>query len=167
MIRPKDSEYAPSFRGYVGLVPEADVLSVLEAQLQDVQRLAVATEATVTFAYAPGKWTIRELAGHVGDAERVFRFSAFRSAGHTNPLPGFDENTYVSRASFNEEPLADLVESFLLQRRANLLMLRALRGAVGPLRHGERTRRHGSRTGVDHGRTRPASSRNSPGTIRR
>jgi hypothetical protein len=126
MTRPNGEEYAASFRGYVDLVPEEDVLSVLEAQLHELQALtSIVPERTETFAYAPGKWTIRELVGHVGDGERVFGFRAFCfSRSDPNPLPGFEENNYVANANFNRMPLAHLLEDFALQRRSNLSMFR-------------------------------------------
>ena len=128
MTRPKDDECASFFRSYVRLVPETDILSVLEAQLQDVHRLrSIVPSHRETFAYAPGKWTIRELVGHVGDAERVFGFRAFSfSRADRNPLPGFDENDYVANARFNTMPLADLLDEFACLRQANLRMLRSL-----------------------------------------
>jgi hypothetical protein len=131
MIRPKEDEYHPFFHDYVTLVPEADVLSALEAQLPEVSRVrALVPEHSETFAYAPGKWTIRELVGHVGDGERVFGFRAFSfSRFDSNPLPGFDENDYVANAGFNALPLAALLEDFALQRRLNLRMLRGLSDA--------------------------------------
>jgi len=129
MIRPKESEYAAAFRGYVGLVPESDVLPILETQLEDMQRLASAVPGErETFAYAPGKWTLREVIGHLGDGERVFGFRAFCfSRGDANPLPGFDENDYVVNANSNARPLAELIQDFVLLRQTNVRMFRELR----------------------------------------
>ena len=78
MKRPEAHEYAPFYRGYVDLVPEEDVLGVLEGQPAFLRRLAgrVARDREL-FAYAPGKWTIRQVLGHLGDGERVFGFRAF------------------------------------------------------------------------------------------
>jgi hypothetical protein len=79
--RPGPDEYAPFFAGYVSLVPETDVLAVLAAQPSEIRRLAAAIPADrETFRYAPGKWSVREILGHVGDGERVFGYRAFCAA---------------------------------------------------------------------------------------
>jgi hypothetical protein len=129
MERPGTTEYASFYAGYVGLVPEVDVLSVLEAQAGDLGRLlAGVTPDREGWAYAPGKWSIRQVVGHLGDAERVFGYRAFSiSRGERQPLPGFDENPYVAAAGFDEWTLADLVGHFAGLRKANLETLRHVR----------------------------------------
>jgi len=104
------------------------VLGVLRSQLGLLREVkALVPPERESFAYAPGKWTVRELAGHLGDGERVFGFRAFSfGRADATPLPGFDENEYVARASFRTTPLADLVDELLLQREANLLLFRNL-----------------------------------------
>lgn len=126
--RPQAGEYAPFFQGYVSLVPETDVLSVLDSQSEILRGLkAVVTPDQEMFAYAPGKWTIRQVLGHIGDGERVFGFRAFSfSRSDKTELPGFDENRYVEKSRFNEIPLADLLDDFAAMRQANLRMLRSL-----------------------------------------
>jgi hypothetical protein len=126
--RPQSGEYPPFFHGYVSLVPETDVLSILDSQPEILRRLrTIVTPDQETFAYAPGKWTIRQVVGHIGDGERVFGFRAFSfSRSDKTALPGFDENQYVEKSSFSAMPLADLVEDFTLMRQANLRMLRSL-----------------------------------------
>ena len=126
--RPTEAEYAPFFAGYVGLVPEPDVIAVLDAQLPQLQALArgVSLERE-QFAYAPGKWTVREVLGHMTDAERVFGHRAFCiSRGEAATLPPFDENAYVAASVASTIPLATLVEEFGLVRAANLAFLRRL-----------------------------------------
>jgi len=143
MQRPLPDEYPEFFAGYVDRVPEVDIIAALRGQIDVVRRVAasVAPERE-TYAYAPGKWTIRQVAGHIGDGERVFSFRAlcFSRADGT-PLPGFDENAYVEHAGFRDIPLADLVEEFALLRSANLKMFEALRDA------------HWSATGTANGKT--------------
>jgi hypothetical protein len=126
--RPAESEYAPFYAGYVSRVPETDILEVLTRQPEEwralTSRVAAARE---TFAYAPGKWTIRQLVGHMTDAERVFGFRAFCfSRGDRNPLPGFDENDYVAGSRSAEVPLAELVADLAAIREVNLSVLRRL-----------------------------------------
>jgi hypothetical protein len=128
--RPTPTEHAPFFAGYIALVPETDVMSALEAQSSALQALARAVPVDKeTFAYAPGKWTVREVLGHVTDAERVFGHRAFCiSRGEPATLPAFDENAYVARSVAASVPLAALADEFALVRAANLVFLRRLDG---------------------------------------
>ena len=129
-MKPSAEEYAPFYAGYVSLVPESDVLAVLEGQpgqLRDVARAVPAPQET--HRYQPGKWSVREVFGHIGDAERAFGHRAFCiSRGERAPLPGFDENDYVARSGFDRRGLAELVSEFALLREANLTFLRRLDG---------------------------------------
>ncbi|MBI1873349.1 MAG: DinB family protein [Acidobacteria bacterium] len=126
--RPKDTEYAPFFAGYVSLVPEADIVDVLQKQIVDVGSQARTVPANgETFAYAPGKWNIREVYGHMADAERIFGYRAVCiSRGERASLPGFDEKQYVARSRFADTRLTDLVREFTLLREANLVALQRL-----------------------------------------
>jgi len=126
--RPSQAEFASFYAGYVSLVPEADIMKVLEGQAADVR---LQTRAFIPkreeFRYAPGKWSVREVLGHMMDAERVFGFRAFCfSRGDENALPGFEQDDYVARASFDRCSLADLVQEFGQLREANLTVLRRL-----------------------------------------
>jgi DinB family protein len=128
-MRPTDQEYATFQSTYVTLVPEDDVLPVLREQAAVMRTLAARVPADKeTHTYGPGKWTVRQVFGHVTDAERVFSYRAlcFSRSDHT-PLPAFDENSYVDHARFNDVPLADLVEEFVLLRSANVKMFESLR----------------------------------------
>lgn len=130
--RPSEVEFAPFYAGYVSLVPETDIIGVLEAQADDVRRQTRAfIPKREQFRYADGKWSVREMFGHVTDAERVFGFRAFCfSRGDENTLPGFDQNDYVARSDVDRRPLADLVEEFGQLRQANLAVLRRLDDAA-------------------------------------
>ena len=126
--RPEKTEYAQFYANYVSLVGEADVVSALENQTNDLRELLkdIAAEKE-DFRYAPGKWSVKELTGHIIDAERVFSYRALRiSRGDETPLAGFEENSYVAQSSFNNSNLADLIEEFSLLRAANVLMFKNL-----------------------------------------
>ena len=128
MNRPADTEFAPYYAIYISLVPEADALDVLANQPKELRNLAagVATDRE-RFRYAPGKWSIRETLGHMVDTDRVFGHRAFCiSRGEHQPLPGFDQNEYMTTSDFDRQPLADLVSEFAIVREANLLALRRL-----------------------------------------
>jgi hypothetical protein len=112
----------------VGLVPEDDVLAVLAAQRDEVPRIAAAVaQDRETFRYAPGKWSIREILGHIGDGERVFGYRAFCiGRGDQAAFPGFDQDDYMAAAGYDAVPLAELGREFAGLRDSNLAVLRRL-----------------------------------------
>src|SRR6267142_757819 len=122
MHRPAETEYAPSYRGYIAHVTEEEIVPVLRSQLDDLELLLgrVAPERE-TYRYADGKWSIREIAGHLIDGERVFGYRAFCIArGETQNLPGFDQNDYMLTAPYDGIELEDLLAEFRLVRLANI-----------------------------------------------
>jgi hypothetical protein len=125
--RPEESEYAPPYGRYVARVPETAILPVLESQIAELRALAEAAFGKETYRYAPGKWSVREMIGHLTDAERVFGFRAFCfSRGEEAPLPGFEENQYVEASGYEAVELASLFREWALVREANLEFLRRL-----------------------------------------
>ncbi len=130
--RPTEGEFAPYYLRYVSLVPEAEVLPAFAAQLTELTRAVTSVApAQETFRYAPGKWSIREVLGHMIDAERVFGYRAFCiSRGEAAPLPSFDENSYVAESPYNDIALADLSAEFAATRRSNQSLLIALTEAA-------------------------------------
>jgi hypothetical protein len=128
MPRPTTSEYAPFYETYVSLVTEHDPMPVLQTQPRELETLAAAVPLDrETYRYAPGKWSIREIFGHIADAERVFGYRAFCiSRGEQAPLPSFDQDAYVARSGFDAYPLADLLAEFNTLRGSNLAVLRRL-----------------------------------------
>ncbi|HVO11125.1 MAG TPA: DinB family protein [Vicinamibacteria bacterium] len=126
--RPAENEYAPYFARYVGLVPEADVLAALEGQIDDLRRFAKSVPPEREgHRYAPDKWSVREVIGHLADGERVFGYRVFCiSRGEQQALPSFDENAYVAQSAYGRVPLADLAEELVMVRRANLAVMRRL-----------------------------------------
>jgi hypothetical protein len=126
-MRPAVADYPEYFHKYVSLVPEDDVLPVLESQIALVDALPSRAGDKETFAYAPGKWSVRELLGHLGDGERVFGYRALTfSRFDAASLPGFDEVTWTPHGHFGVTALRDLADEFVALRRANLQMLQRL-----------------------------------------
>jgi len=125
-MRPAVNEYPAYFHEYVSLVPEEDVFAALEPQVALVDGLPARVAAEKEgFAYGPGKWSVRELVGHVSDAERVFAYRALTfSRFDAVSLPGFDEVTWTPHGHFGGVPLRRLADEFVQLRRANLEMLR-------------------------------------------
>jgi hypothetical protein len=132
MHRPHSTEYAPYYERYVALVPEEDIRAVLEAQLAEVLALLGAVpEARGGERHPPYTWSVKEVVGHLTDAERVYGYRALRFArGDATPLPGFDENAYVRAAEFDRSPLRDLVGEFEAVRRGHLCLFRNLSDAA-------------------------------------
>jgi hypothetical protein len=126
--RPQPSEYAPFYETYVSLIPGNDIVPILEAQrLQMIQLFAARSERDGNFRYAPGKWTVKEVLGHVNDAERIFSYRALRIArGDTTPLSGFEQDDYVRGGGFANRSLADLAEEFAHVRAASVALFRSL-----------------------------------------
>ena len=126
--RPRADEHAPSYGGYIALVPDGDLVELLRDQQQDtVRMLRSVSEERGLYAYAPGKWTIKEVVGHVNDAERIFCYRALRFArGDGQPLTGFDENAYVPAGRFNERTMRDLIDEFEAVRAATIHLFRHL-----------------------------------------
>jgi hypothetical protein len=131
-MRPADDEVPPWFRSYVALVPGEDPLNALSDQADALA--AVAAEVPPdreSWAYASGKWTVRQVFGHLVDAERVLGFRAFCfGRGEAAALPAFDEDAYVERSHSADVPLSEHLAEFRLLREANLLMLRRLDDAA-------------------------------------
>lgn len=126
--RPSPTEFAPYYASYVSAVPDGDIVQLLEQQKSAVRaRAAAITSIQETYRYAPDKWTVREVFGHLTDVERVFGYRLLRiSRGDSTSLPGFDENRYVAAANFNSRPLRALVDELALVRDGNLMVIKAL-----------------------------------------
>lgn len=128
LSRPEATEYAAFYAPYLARVPEADALPALEGQLAElIPLLESISEARAGHRYAPEKWSIRQLVGHLSDAERVFAYRILRfSRGDETPLPGFDENHFVAQGAYDARTLQDLTAEFRHLREANLRLIRGL-----------------------------------------
>lgn len=128
MNRPTQTEYAPYYESYISQVSENDILPVLRSQMDELDVLLARVEPKQeTFRYAEGKWSIRELLGHLIDGERVFGYRAFCIArGEQQNLPGFDQDDYMATAPYDRIDLEDLLSELRLIRLGNLAMLRTL-----------------------------------------
>jgi len=124
--RPESDEIPAHFVGYIGKVTESDPVAVLAAQIDVTTALLRGlSDADALRRYAPGKWSVKEVVGHLTDTERIMAYRALRIArGDETPLPGFDENAYVPPAKFDARPLADLVADFRTVRTATLGLFR-------------------------------------------
>src|ERR1044072_8253530 len=128
MNRPVETEYAPYYQSYVDQVSETDIMAVLRRELDDLDVLLGRVPADKeTYAYGDGKWTIREIVGHLIDGERVFGYRALCIArGEKQNLPGFDQNDYMLTAPYKHIELEDLLSEMRLVRLSNIAMFRSL-----------------------------------------
>ncbi len=128
VTRAEPGEYASFYEKYVSRVVGDDIVGILEAQrLQMKQLLSARSEREGNFRYAPDKWTVKEVLGHMNDAERIFAYRALRIArGDQTPLSGFEQEDYVKSAGAAERTLADLADEFTAVRASTLALLRPL-----------------------------------------
>lgn len=125
---PGPDEYGEFHHGYIAAVAaEPDAIVVLERQRQSIERLRSLSEAQGAHRYAEGKWTIREMVGHLSDAERIMSYRLLRIArGDDTPLPGFDETAYGAQSNADGRTLVDLAEELASVRSATLTLVRSL-----------------------------------------
>jgi DinB superfamily len=128
VARPQPGEYAPYYERYISLIEGEDILNTLDQQRRVTMTLLCGRdEADGDFRYAPGKWSAKEVLGHVCDTERVFAYRAMRIArADATPLEGFEQDDYVRNGPFANRALEDQVEDFIAVRRATLSLLRNL-----------------------------------------
>src|SRR5262245_33681095 len=122
--RPSAGEYDPYYEGYISRIVEDDVLPLLARQPGEIRTaLASVTEEQAGFRYAPGKWSVREVIGHLIDCERVFGFRAMAIArAEPGSLPGFDENSYAANSGHDRCRLSSLVDEFEALRKSHVAM---------------------------------------------
>jgi hypothetical protein len=131
-IRPAKSEYLPYYERYIALVPDGDVVATLATQMTETQALLCSLPASVaTYRYAPDKWSLNEVVGHLIDSERNFTFRALRFARNdATPIPGFEQDDYVRNATFDSYPLVDLAAELEALRQSTVLMFRHIEEAA-------------------------------------
>lgn len=124
--KPQAHEYNPYYGKYISKVPEGDVLALLQTQIAETASLLrQMPEDRASFRYAPDKWSIKEVVGHVCDTERIMTYRALRvGRGDTKPLPGFEQDDYIKTGNFDSRTLADLVSEFELIRQTTLALFR-------------------------------------------
>jgi hypothetical protein len=130
--RPQNSEYGAYFERYISLVPGDDAVAALESQREStLQLLGTVTEERSNFRYEPGKWSIKELVGHVIDTERIFAYRALRFARNDRTeLPGFDQDTFAANANYHNLTLAQIANEFDAVRRSTLALFSQLDDAA-------------------------------------
>ena len=126
--RPEASEYDPYYETYVSKVEGSGVVEELEAQIEQVEdALANLDDEAALFRYEPGKWSIKEMVGHLIDTERVFAYRALCIArGESESLPGMDHEAYLGNAASEARPIRELVTELRHVRRSTVLLFQGL-----------------------------------------
>ncbi len=126
-MRPNPGDYASYYESYIKLIEGDDILKILNDQSKKTQDILNSfSEHRGNYRYSDGKWTVKEVVGHLLDTERVFAYRALCIArGEKKTLPGFDQDDYVSEGNFNRRELFDLNYEFRLLRESNLLLFRS------------------------------------------
>ncbi|MBS2002141.1 MAG: DinB family protein [Cyanobacteria bacterium SZAS LIN-5] len=127
ITRPKPEEYNPYYAKYVGMVPDDSPLLVLNRLKESSYRLFnELSDDKAHFAYADGKWTVKEVLGHIIDAERTFGYRLFSFSRDYAELPSFDQNVYVSNGNFNSRTIQNLASEFRTTRESNIYLIESL-----------------------------------------
>jgi len=128
LTRPERNEYGDWYVDYVARVPPGDVIDVLEKQSKEMLAfLKTLSEEQAEQPPAPGKWSVKQVIGHLCDGERVFTYRALRfSRGDQTPLPGFEQDDYVRESHANERKLADLAAEYEALRKATIAFFKSL-----------------------------------------
>lgn len=128
MTRPTEDEYGSFYGKYISLVPHQDLIQLLMDQRDTTARLLrTISEDNAGKRYAPDKWSIKEVVGHLCDTERIMTYRGLRIArGDQTPLPGFEQDDYVRHAGFDLRPFDDLISEFTSVRDATLSWVRGL-----------------------------------------
>ncbi|PLS03129.1 DinB family protein [Neobacillus cucumis] len=123
--RPKASEFPEYYVPYVNLVPEGDLLEILKEQLEKTTELFESlSEENALHRYDPGKWSIKEVLGHMTDTERIMSYRLLRvGRGDQTPLAGFNENDYIAESNFDELSNKQLLEDFTAVRKATSTLI--------------------------------------------
>ena len=132
-VRPQPGEYAPYYDRYISLVhhnqtPGNDILAAFDDQRRQMLLLLCGrAEADGDLRYAPDKWSLKEVLGHINDTERIMSYRALRiSRGDATPIEGYEQDDYVRNSPFAGRPLADLIEDYIAVRRATVSLFRNL-----------------------------------------
>lgn len=126
--RPDASEHIPYYAKYINLVPNGNILTILEGQIQDTTALLkTISEEKSLKRYAPDKWSIKEVVGHLSDNERIFTYRALRFARNDkNALPGYESDDYITYGDFDKRDWQGLIKEFETVRGATVALFKSL-----------------------------------------
>jgi uncharacterized damage-inducible protein DinB len=125
--RPQPDEHSAFAARYVNLVGNGPILEILEYQMESNYNFFVRMDPEkAAYAYAEGKWAVKQVLGHMADTERVFAYRALAFSREAVELPGFDQDVYVEQATFNSRSLEDIANEFKTVRESSLYLFRSM-----------------------------------------
>jgi len=126
IAKPQPDEYPKFAETYVSIVPTTNVLELLEESKHTVYNLfSTMSEEKAMYAYADGKWTLKQVLGHMIDTERTFAYRAFCFSRNNVELPGFDQDIYVNNTDFNSRTIQSLADEYKVTRESDLFLYRS------------------------------------------
>lgn len=126
-LRPKEGEFGSFYKGYIEKVGNNDIFGILKAQMEETTTLFNSlTPKQAEYRYADGKWSFKEVIGHLIDSERVFAYRGMCFArGEQQALPGFDQDAYVKEAYFDNRSVESLRDEYIAIRNATIVLFRS------------------------------------------
>lgn len=131
-MRPAKTDYAEYYQRYIDLIEGEDIINILSSLNKETSDVLNSfPQSKGNFAYAPGKWSVKEVVGHMMDTDRIFAYRALAIArGEKQPLPSFDQDEYVKNGKFNLRELSDLTYEYRLLRESNILLFKGFEQSV-------------------------------------
>lgn len=132
MKRPAAGEYNKFYQNYIDLVPEGNILEIMEKQKDKfLEFLVNIPESKAKYRYEANKWTIKEVIAHLVDNEIIFNYRAFRiSRGDKSKLAGYEQDDYIKNVNLSKFTLSDIVEQFFNMRTASISMFKTITGKM-------------------------------------
>ena len=126
-MRPKIGDNNPYYDRYISLIGGDDILEVLKEQIKTSENfLKIFTEEQGNYSYTDGKWTVKEVLGHIIDTERIMAYRALAFARNEGQsLPGFEQDDYVTESNFNKRSLVDMINEFRTVRESNIILFKS------------------------------------------
>ena len=126
-MRPKTGDNNPYYDRYINLIGDDGIIEVLEEHSKTSEKfLETFTEEQGNYSYADGKWTVKEVLGHIIDTERIMAYRALAFAkNEVQSLPGFEQDDYVAESNFNNRSLVDMINEFSTVRESNIILFKS------------------------------------------
>ncbi|MCX8105447.1 MAG: DinB family protein [Ignavibacterium album] len=131
-MRPSKNDYADYYQKYIDLLEGDDILTILSAINKEASDIFNSfPQNKGDYAYAEGKWSVKEVVGHMMDTDRIFAYRALAIArGEKQPLPSYDQDEYVKNGRFHLRELSDLTYEYRLLRESNILLFKGFDKSV-------------------------------------
>jgi uncharacterized damage-inducible protein DinB len=131
-MKPNKGDYPEYAQKYIDLIEGDDIIWILHQTSKEMSDVINSfPQSKGDYSYAEGKWTVKQVIGHLSDTDRIFAYRALAIArNETQPLPSFDQDLYVEKGNFNSKTLAEISYEYRLTRESNLLLYRSFEKSV-------------------------------------